>query len=130
MPVFRFLQNSAGTDVSMAIDEFGIGKCQVGNDVWIAAGAIILHKATIGDGAIVGAGAVVTHDVPPYAIVAGVPAKIVGYRCEPDLIDRLLDLQWWNWPESVLLELFPNIINTEINHESISRLENIKRDFT
>lgn len=128
MPAFRFLQNTAGADVATATNEFGTTKCHIGNDAWIAAGAIILHKATIGDGAIVGAGAVVTHDVPPYAIVAGVPAKVVGYRCKPDLVERLLNLQWWNWPESVLLEIFPDIINTEICDESITRLENIKMD--
>lgn len=56
------------------------GTVRIGNDVWIAANAIILAGVTIGDGAVVGAGAVVTKDVPPMAVVAGVPAGILRYR--------------------------------------------------
>ncbi len=51
--------------------------CIIGNDVWIAAGVNILHKVKIGNGAVIGAGAVVTKDIPPYAIAAGVPAKVI-----------------------------------------------------
>ena len=56
------------------------GEVRIGNDVWIGSNAIILNKITIGDGAVVAAGAVVTHNVPPLAIAAGVPAKVIGYR--------------------------------------------------
>jgi virginiamycin A acetyltransferase len=74
----------------------------IGNDVWIGANAIILPGVTIGDGAIVGAGAIVTHDVPPYAIVAGVPAEILKYRYTEDQIKKLLKIAWWNWsPEKI-----------------------------
>lgn len=68
----------------------------VGNDVWIGARAILIDGITIGDGAIVGAGAVVTRDVPPYAVVGGVPAKIIRYRFEPEIIDILLKIKWWD----------------------------------
>lgn len=54
---------------------------------------------TISDGAIIGAGAVVTKDVPPYAIVAGNPAKVIKYRFSEDIIEQLLKIQWWNWEE-------------------------------
>jgi acetyltransferase-like isoleucine patch superfamily enzyme len=66
----------------MMLDKQGITSSAVaiGNDAWIGAHAIILHGVTIGDGAMVGAGAVVTKDVPPYAIVAGVPARSIGER--------------------------------------------------
>lgn len=69
----------------------------VGNDVWIGTRAILLPEVKVGDGAIVGAGAVVTHNVPPYAIVVGVPAKVIGFRYSKEQIDKLLKIAWWNW---------------------------------
>ena len=70
----------------------------IGNDVWIGNGVYIKSGVTIGDGAVIGAHAVVTHDVPPYAIVAGVPAALLRYRFSQEVIDGLLNLKWWNWP--------------------------------
>lgn len=71
----------------------------IGNGVWVARGCIIMDGVTIGDGAIVAAGAVVTKDVPPFAVVGGVPAKVVKYRFSPEIIERLLEIQWWNLPD-------------------------------
>ncbi len=68
----------------------------IGNDVWIGSRAMILSGVTIGTGAIIAAGAIVTKDVPPYAIVMGVPAKISRYRFDEATIDRLLASEWWN----------------------------------
>ncbi|MDN5292272.1 MAG: hypothetical protein PWQ06_2511 [Anaerophaga sp.] len=68
---------------------------RIENDVLISANACILNGVTVGTGAIIGAGAVVTKDVPPYAIVAGVPAKIIRYRFPADLIKQLLESKWW-----------------------------------
>lgn len=73
------------------------GDITIGNDVWVGYRATILSGANIGDGAIIGAGAIVTSDVPPYAIVAGAPAKLVRYRFDQQTITRLLEIQWWNW---------------------------------
>ena len=69
----------------------------IGNDVWIGAGAQIMAGVKVGDGAIVAAGAVVTEDVPPYAVVGGVPAKILKYRFDEKTIAELLELQWWRY---------------------------------
>lgn len=69
----------------------------IGNDVWIGANVAILPGVTIGDGAVLGAGAVITKDVEPYAIVGGVPAKLIRYRFEEDEIRNYLRIQWWNW---------------------------------
>ena len=71
----------------------------IGNDVWIGANAFInASKVTsIGDGAIIGSGAVVLEDVPPYAVIVGVPAKINRYRYSPEVIECLLKVKWWEW---------------------------------
>ena len=75
------------------------GDIKVGNDVWIGATSTIMSGITIGDGAIIGAGSTVTKDVPPFAIVAGNPGKIVKYRFTEEQIEKLLQISWWNWEE-------------------------------
>ena len=70
---------------------------ELGNDVWVGSGAKIMHGVKIGNGAIVGAAAVVTKDVPPYAIVGGVPARIIRYRFDEDTIRRLEAVKWWEY---------------------------------
>jgi acetyltransferase-like isoleucine patch superfamily enzyme len=77
---------------------------RIGNDVWIGARAILMDGVTVGDGAIVGAGAVVTRDVPPYAVVTGIPAKVIRYRFSNDEIDWLLKFKWWNMGDQWLKE--------------------------
>lgn len=83
---------------------------EIGNDVWIGTHVVIKTGVKIGDGAIIGSGAVVTKDVPPYAIVAGVPAKIMKYRFSYDIIEKLLKSKWWNLPHEKVINLpFENI---------------------
>ena len=74
----------------------------IGNDVWMGHGAIIKAGITVGDGTIVGAGAIVVKDVPPYAVVGGVPAKVLKYRFSEDMINDLLTTQWWNASDDII----------------------------
>jgi acetyltransferase-like isoleucine patch superfamily enzyme len=73
------------------------GYARIGNDVWVGQDVLLGPKADLGDGCVVGAGAVVTGRVPPYAIVGGVPAKLIRYRFAPDIVRAMLDLRWWDY---------------------------------
>lgn len=75
----------------------------IGSDVWIGTNVTIL-PCRIGDGAIIGAGTVVTKDVPPYAVVVGSPPVIKRYRFSPEVIEKMLQLAWWTWPDEKVQE--------------------------
>lgn len=82
------------------------------NDVWIGEKVFIKDGIKIANGAVIGAHSVVTHDVPPYAIVAGVPARIIRFRFNNEEIEKLLDSKWWNLSEQDLKEkgkMFENV---------------------
>jgi phosphonate metabolism protein (transferase hexapeptide repeat family) len=74
----------------------------IGHDTWIGHAAQVKPEVTVGHGAVVAAGAVVTRDVPPYAIVAGVPARVIRLRQPPAIAERLIALAWWDWPHDRL----------------------------
>jgi len=121
-PLFTESTNGTGhswTDKTL----FSFEKVSVGNDVWIGERAMIMGGVTIGDGAVVGAGAVVTKDVPPYAIVGGVPAKIIRYRFPPELIDELERLHWWLMGEE---DLKKNIHLFQTENVNIEKIEHLK----
>ena len=86
-----------GTNVSVKEFSGESGMTEIGNDVWIGDHVVIMSGVHIGDGAIVAAGAVVTKDVPPYAIVGGVPARVIRYRFSEDEVSKLLKMQWWDY---------------------------------
>ena len=88
--------------------------CVIGADVLISSGVIVLSGITIGTGAVIGAGAVVVADVPPYAIVAGVPAKVLRYRFNNEIIKKLLDSKWWTLPDEQLVSLAPLFANPDV----------------
>ena len=79
----------------------------IGNDVWIGTNAIVMDGVKINDGAIIGAGAIVTKEIPPYAIAVGVPAKVIKYRFSQEIIDKLMELRWWDYPEDFIVNELP-----------------------
>ena len=78
------------------------GSIIIQNDVWIGYGVTILSGVTVHNGAVIAAHATVTKDVPPYAIVAGNPARVIKYRFDPEIIERLQRIQWWYWDEKTI----------------------------
>jgi len=97
---------------------FSKGNVHIGNDVWIGANVSIMNAVSIGTGAVVAAHTVLTKDVPPYAIVAGNPGRIVKYRFDEDVRDRLLASEWW---KLTVKELTPYVdLITAGNVESVA----------
>ncbi len=80
------------------------GDIIIGNDVWLGMECVILAGVTIGDGAIIGARSMITKDVPPYAIVAGNPARVISYRFTELQITSLLKIKWWDWSRDKIIE--------------------------
>lgn len=77
---------------------------EIGHDVWVGQGVIILPNVKIGTGAVLAASAVVTQDVPPYTIVGGIPAKVIGRRFPQEIEDALFRIEWWNWDHATIKE--------------------------
>ncbi len=83
------------------------GNIVVGNDVWFGSDCKIMSGVTIGDGACIAANAVVTKDVPPYAIVGGVPAKVIRKRFPDEIIEKFMEIKWWDWPWEMIYKAIP-----------------------
>ena len=77
----------------------------VQSDVWVGSGAVVIAGVKVGAGAVIGSGAVVTRDIPPYAIVTGIPARVVKYRFSQEIIEGLLETKWWELPLDAIKEL-------------------------
>lgn len=110
---------------SQKTESFGKGDIFVGDDVWIGYGATIMSGVSIGQGAIIAAGAIVTKDVPKYAIVGGVPAKVIKYRFEKEVIDALNDLDFSRVEESDMNEIVEQALYTEIDLNNYRELINV-----
>lgn len=112
-PVFQNVKHSGPKRKFSEFEFEGIKKTVIGNDVWIGRRAIIKAGVTVGDGVVIGSGSVVTKDIPPYAIVGGVPAKILKYRFGEETIKELLQSEWWNMRDEVI-ERYAHLIKDPI----------------
>lgn len=109
LPVFE--QISDGLPVDRLMDN---QRCVIGNDVWLGRNVIICNGVKIGNGVIAAAGAVITKDVPDYAVVGGVPAKIIKYRYNDKQIEMLNEIKWWDWSDEKIAESFMDFYNIDI----------------
>lgn len=119
---------SGAADV--ANDRTSKGDVVIGHDVWIGINTIIVSGIKIGDGAVIAAGSVVTKNVPPYAIVGGNPARVIKKRFSDYEIEKLLEIEWWYWPDDVVNERIKTMLCTKDFSKlfpPLSRKEKIKR---
>jgi acetyltransferase-like isoleucine patch superfamily enzyme len=90
------------------------GDVIIGNDVWISSNVTIMSGVTIGDGAIIANNSHVVNDVKPYTIVGGNPAKYIANRFDEKIIQRLLEIKWWNWDDKKINEYLPLLCSDNI----------------
>jgi acetyltransferase-like isoleucine patch superfamily enzyme len=98
---------------------------KIGNDVWIGSHSKIIGNLTIGDGAIIALGAVVTKDVPPYAIVGGIPARIIKFRFNDEIINFLVNTKWWDLDVNWIKENYKKFHNIDDFVELIHKTTNV-----
>ena len=108
---FYIMGGKWGSAIAPVKDELPLkGDTVVGNDVWIGQNVTVMPGVHIGDGAIIGASSVVASDIPPYAVAAGNPCRVIRKRFDDEFIAYLLNLKWWDW----------NIEKIEANFEALS----------
>ncbi len=104
-PAFTSADKTVGFSyVNETVFDPGSERIQIGNDVWIGNSVLVMEGVKIADGSVIGAGSVVTRDTEPYSISAGVPAKIIRYRFDPETIKKLLSEKWWDKDEKWIKE--------------------------
>ncbi|NEO31797.1 MAG: Vat family streptogramin A O-acetyltransferase [Symploca sp. SIO3C6] len=96
------------------------GDTIIGNDVWIGYEALIMPGVQVGDGAVIASKSVVTKDIPAYTIVGGNPAQTIRKRFNPEVIETLLEIQWWNWDINKISENLKIICSSDF--ESLKKL--------
>ena len=110
-PIFTERRNGTGTSWCKITEVLPFKRVSIGNDVWIGERVMVMGGVNIGDGAVVAAGAVVTKNVPPYAVVGGVPARLIKFRFPEETIHKLEELKWWDNQEQFLknnISMFQN----------------------
>jgi acetyltransferase-like isoleucine patch superfamily enzyme len=103
---------------------FTNGDVIIGNDVWIASNVTIMSGVTIGDGAVIANNSHVVKNVEPYSIVGGNPAKLIRYRFTTEQIEKLLQIEWWNWEDNKINNYSHLLCNTNIDEFINSALSN------
>ena len=99
------------------------GDIVIGSDVWIGANVTIMSGVTLGDGVVVANNSHVVSNAEPYSLVGGNPAKFIKYRFKPEQIEKLLQIQWWNWDDVKINEYAPLLCNVDIDNFINSALE-------
>lgn len=112
-PMFYSTANQNGFSLSTTDKIIERKEIKIGNDVFVGMNVILLDGVSIGDGAVLAAGTVITKDVPPFAVVAGVPGKVIKYRFDKNTIDKLLQIKWWNFHDEELKDVEKYFFNIE-----------------
>jgi Acetyltransferase (isoleucine patch superfamily) len=89
------------------------GPVTIGNDVWIGRGAKILSGVSIGDGAVIAAGSLIVKNIPSYAVAGGNPARIIKYRFDEETRSKLLEIEWWKWPQREIDSVMHLLVNND-----------------
>ena len=120
MPDYRVMNRLCGK-IRKHPDEEPV---RIGNDVWIGQGVSVVRKEglTVGDGAVLGAGAVITKSIPPYAVAAGVPARVIRYRFPEEQIEKLLEIRWWDWPCELVVKNW-TLLSADLTGGNLELLE-------
>lgn len=126
-----FISNYNGTGLTWVNDKTFDDmphKTVIGNDVWIGMNVSISGGIKVGDGAIIGAHAMVTRDIPPFAIVGGIPARVIKFRFNEEVISRLINLKWWDLPFEFLKNNFI-FFQKPLNLTIIKEIEEILHEY-